>query len=197
MDYYNKAYGQPQYEINDEYNMDSEFEMENTYSNTEFNYEAEQQYELLPELEFNEEMEFESEFEYNGNNEVNDEYEGTNETGNYQELENADGGYRDEMEAELEYVTNEEEFSNWVNEIVVRDHRNRALRPALSRPIVQKAVRQLSRIASRTLPYIGRRLGGWKGAWRRPVHSASRRPYPAPWPRPGYGRRHGYPRPAP
>jgi uncharacterized protein (DUF697 family) len=169
----NQPYRAPQYESNDEYNMESAPEMENAYNNGEFNYESGSGYELAPEFEIGQEME--SDNEYGGNNETNDEYSQANEYSNYGEME---GGsvYRDEMEAELENVTNEQEFSNWVNEVVVRDHRNRNLRPVLGRPITRRAVRHLSAIASRTLPYLGARRGGWRGNsynynsgnWRRP-----------------------------
>jgi hypothetical protein len=184
-----QQYNIPQYESNDEYNMESDMEMENPYPNAEFNYEAENEYEMIPGLEINDEMEVDNEDnEYADNNETNDEYN-QYETAGYEEMENPPAGYRDEMEAELEYVTNENEFSNWVNEIVVKDRRS--LKPTLNTPIGRRAVRHLSSIASRTLPYLGKRKGGWLG----PFFTNSRRynnkyrPRPANWNR---YRRHPY-----
>lgn len=148
---YNKKYRRPQYETNDEYSLQPEFEMENGYGNTEFNYESDNEYELVPGFEIGNEMEYDNEYD---SNELSDEYNPANET----------GGYKDEMEMELENVTNEKEFSNWVNEIIVRDHRNQNLRSVIRRPIGQRAISHLSSIASRTLPWLGTRRGGWRGA---------------------------------
>jgi hypothetical protein len=189
-------YREPQYESNDEYSTQPEFEMENTYGNTEFNYESGNAYEMVPGFEINNEMEFDN--EYGANNELSDEYNPANESAGYGEMENAGSGYKDEMEAELEYVTNEEEFNNWVNEIVVRDHRNSNSRSVMNRPIVRTAIRNLSSIASRTLPFLGIRRGGWRG----PIYNNSgrynynNRNYYANQQRPGYWRRHGYNRPS-
>lgn len=181
MDYYNQNYEQPQYEFNDEYGLNPEFELENDAS--EFNYESEENYELLPEFELPDNES--GDYEY----ESGSDYEG--------DMMQESSGDRDEMEAELEYVGTENEFNKWVSDIVVRDHRNRNLRPALSRPLVRTAVRQLSRIAARTLPYLGRRVGGWRGPVVRNVNIYNRR-YPRPyWNRPGLGQRFGYPYPRP
>lgn len=120
-----------------------QYELNDEY---EFNYESGSNYEMIPGLEINDE----TEPEYTG------------------EYESSSPGDKDELEAELEFVTNEEEFGNWVNEIVVRDHRSKSLQPVLRRPIGQQAVRHLSHIASRTLPFLGARRGGWRGRRRRP-----------------------------
>lgn len=181
MHHYNQPYGMPQYESMDEYNMESDPEMENAYNNGEFNYESGNNYELTPEFEIGNEME--SDNEYAGQYEADGGQSG--EYSNYGEMEGA-SVYRDEMEAELEYVTNEQEFSNWVNEVVVRDHRNRNLRPVLSRPIARRAVRHLSTIASRTLPYLGTRRGGWRGNINRNYHYNRSN-----WRRPGNYSRYG------
>lgn len=167
-----------------------ETEYENPYGNNEFNYESENGYELSPEYEFNNEAEYNNEYEgeypmneyegeyegefegeYEGEfeGEFEGEYEGENEfenqyEGEYEgemEQEDESGGYKDEMEAELEYVTNEAEFNNWVNEVVVRDHRTKNMRPVLRTPIGRNAIRQFTKIAARTLPFLGRKRGGW------------------------------------
>jgi uncharacterized protein (DUF697 family) len=180
----------PQYESNDEYNFESDLEMENAYNNSEFNYESGNNYEMAPGFEINEEKESDS--EYNGNYELNGEF-----NPRYGEMENG-GGYKDEMELELENVTNEEEFSNWVNEIVVRDHRGQGLRSVMNHPVVRRTVNHLSSIASRTLPYLGVRRGGWRGiSYRSPSrYNYANRRYNYNYANnygPGYWRHHNHP----
>jgi len=142
---YNQQCRPPHYRSNYEFSPESESDMEYEDGNMEFNYEMENDYEMAPGFEINDENE--SDMEYGSERE--DEAVGNSDE------------YRDEMEVRLEYVTNEEEFSNWVNEIVTHDHRSP--RPAMGHPLTQRAVRQFSRIAAGALPYLGRRAGGWKG----------------------------------
>jgi uncharacterized protein (DUF697 family) len=146
--YHNKqSFSEPEYETNS-YNMESEYEFEDPYrSGAE--HESENEFEMIPGFEINGENEFEL------NNEDEMEFEN--------EEENEDESYKDEMEAELEYVTNENEFNNWVNEVVVRDHRSRSLRPVLQSRMGRNAVNHFRKVATRTLPYLGRKRGGWAG----------------------------------
>jgi hypothetical protein len=169
---YHDANRKPRYTSNQEFNHEAYQQMESgNYS------EGESDYEFVPALEINEEEAFESDYENDYEHESD--YEADYEQGFQEESEYADNetqeeanGYKDEMEAELENVTNEQEFEDWVNEITVHDHRTRNIRPVLRTPAGRTAVRRMSAIASRTLPYLGVRRGGWKGAppYRKPVH---------------------------
>src|SRR5688500_11466400 len=166
------------YQYNQEY-PEHEFDMEQPYQ-------EESEYELLPELELESEDEMESGQDFEQEDEFDEEqsWDSNQEMG---EMENDFESEADELEAELEYVTNDQEFSNWVNEIVVRDHRrgrgSRPIKPILRTPIGQRAVKHLSRIAFRTLPFIGRRSPHWRGRrYRRPYH----------YRRPAYGTGYNY-----
>jgi hypothetical protein len=198
--YRESAYG------NGNYNRETEYE--NPYGNNEYSYESENEYQLSPEYEFNNEAEYNNEYEgeypmneyegeyeaeneYEGEGEYEGEYESEGEYGNQYESEyegemqqeDESGMYKDEMEAELEYVTNEAEFNNWVNEVVVRDHRTKNMRPVLRTPIGRNAIRQFTKIAARTLPFLGRKRGGWTRPmgnnrfWNRPGSKWGRHPY--------------------
>src|SRR5690606_22007347 len=181
----NKAYRQP-YDGESDMELNPDFELEGEYDNevgtayqpegafenevgTDFEYEPE--YELDPEYD----MEYEADYE--------------NSFGMESEFDRGESGYQqgyenetDEMETELEYVTNEQELENWVNEIVVRTRPR--LRPVLRTPIGRRAVRQISKIAFKTLPYIGRQRRGWKRpyAYRRPGINRFTRPANRRWP---------------
>jgi uncharacterized protein (DUF697 family) len=124
------------------YDDGSGSEMEGPGNNTEFNYES--NYEMAPGFEISEEGEY------------NPSYESTNEG----TRENAAGGSKDEMEEELEYITNEQEFENWVHGIT-RDHRN--LRSVLGHPLGQMALRHFTNIAPGAVRGLGMRRGGWQG----------------------------------
>jgi hypothetical protein len=141
---YNKHrhHRQPRYD-NNEYYPGPGFEMEQPGNETEFNYEG--NYEMAPGFEIKEENE----------DEYNPSYE--SEYGPQSE---------DESESELEYVTNEQEFENWVHGIT-RDHRN--LHSVMRHPLGQRAIRHFSHIAPGVLHGLGIRRGGWRGAnWQRP-----------------------------
>jgi hypothetical protein len=158
----------PEFELEREsdpsYEMEGSFDMENQN-------EFESDYELQPEFEMEEEADYENEYDMESgpgyqSNEFEQQYEGS----------------QDEMESELEYVANEQEFETWVKKVVTRDHRR--LTPILRTPLGQKAMKQFSRIAFRTLPFIGRRIPGFK----RPFQY--RRPYYNRYNMPGYRRWH-------
>lgn len=162
--------------------LDPEFELESGYDRNyeregsfnmemETNDEFESDYELDPEFEMEEEADYENQY----NNEFESDYEANQFEQQYE-------GSQDEFETELEYVTNELEFENWVNKVVKRDHRR--LTPILKTPLGRRAIKQFSKIAFKTLPWIGRRRPGWK----RPFQN--RRPFYNRYGSPGYRRWH-------
>ncbi len=161
---YNNEYNlelNPEFEINNEqgYEFNSNYETGGSFEN-----EDESDHEYNPGYEIQAEFNMEDENEYA--NEFNQEYE---------------RGGQDAMELELEYVTNEQELSNWVNEVVVRT--NPGLRRTLKTPLGRKAVKQFSKIAFKTLPYIGRKRHGWKRPYkyRRPHRQHHRSPGQRRW----------------
>ncbi|HTD93170.1 MAG TPA: hypothetical protein VK644_05140 [Chitinophagaceae bacterium] len=152
--YHNKqSFSEPEYETNS-YNMESEYEFEDPYRRSS-DHESENEFEMIPGFEINDEGGFEL------SNEEEMEFE------NESENENEDESYKDEMEAELEYVTNESEFENWVNEVAVRNRRGGNLRPVLRTRMGRNAVNHFRKVATGTLPYLGRKRGGWNGGGSR------------------------------
>ena len=148
---YNQSFNEFELELNPEFELESDSEYDPHYE-----LEAESDNEYSPDYETDPEFEMEREPDYEQEYDMQSEFEGGGENEFEQEFESP----HDEMEAELEYVTNEKEFSNWVNEIVVRDQRR--LSPTLRTPLGQRAIKQFSKIAFKTLPYIGRKRYGWQ-----------------------------------
>jgi hypothetical protein len=194
-------YNRPQYEQNyasePELELHPDFEMEDYENNygyeTESSYEAGPDYEYNPNYEYNNAYETEPSYELEGESAYNyetdqewgpeGEYGNDYETGSDYESQNYEG-YPDreqqDLESGLDYVSNEQELEDWVNEIAVRDHRTRNI---VNTPVGRKAVRQLTNIAARTLPRIGSAVG-WRGqpryrTWNRPTSRQSywQRPY--------------------
>lgn len=149
----------PNYETEESFEMDNESENDNEYA-PGFEMESEYEMNLEAEDEGGYEMEGQYESEYdNEESEFGSNFETAQqfEHGEYESYENETNG---DLEAELDYVTNEQELNNWVNEIAVRDNRTRGI---VRTPAGIRAVRHLSSIAVKTLPRIGVAAGGWRG----------------------------------
>lgn len=148
-------------EFNNEFEFEHEFESEHDTEYEFEDYAGESEFETQDEFEYDypyeREEEWEMEGQFGGNDELNTDYETT-------DFENFGDGEM-ELEAELEYVSNEQELEAWVNEIAVRDHRTSNIRNA---PVGRKAIRQLTKIAAKTLPRIGAAVG-WRGQLRKPA----------------------------
>lgn len=152
--------GGPEYEYNGNYESNNAYETEPSFEEGESAYNYETNQEWAPENE------------YSNNYETYPAYES-------QDYE-ADTNSEQDLESGLNYVSNEQELEEWVNEIAVRDHRTRNV---INTPVGQKAIRHLSTIAVRTLPGIGAAVG-WRGKPRTSIWNrtpATRRPY---WQRP-------------
>ncbi len=192
---YNNEYRQPEYEqaYNNELEMelDPEFEMESDFENeTDFENDYESDYEtdfesgqgFDTEAEESYETDMESDQEFETDMELDGETDYEQNLGAYSGNGNSQNQYESDLESELEFVTNEMEFENWVRKAVTRDHRN--LKPIVRTPAGRTAIRQMARIAARTLPTLGIRAGGWRG---RPFVAGPRRAFGGPFVRPGMG----------
>lgn len=175
---YKNRYSQPSYqqaysnesdmELDPEFDLESEdesnYEMEGSFD-MEGEDEFESDYELDPEFDMEEEADYENQY----NMESESDYEAN-------EFEQQYEGPQDEMETELEYVTDELEFENWVQKVVRKFQRN--LTPVLKTPLGRRAIKQFSKIGFRTLPFIGRRRPGRKrpNQYRKPYYNRYGRP---------------------
>lgn len=166
MSHYNQRYSNPAFEYGQSYQEEFEFELSPEFemeSDNEFEQEPEFEFEQEPEFEYEPEFENGQELEYDNENEPGFEMEEQNE--NDQETDFEFESPQDELEAELEYVTTEGEFNKWVNKVVAR--KAKRLSPLLRSPLGRKAISHLSKIAFKTLPFIGRRRWhqGARGRW--------------------------------
>ena len=198
---YNNEYRQPEYEqpYNNEWEMelDPELEMEsdtsfesdyengsdfeNDYeSDYESDFESGQGYDTEAEESYETDTESDQEFETDMELEGESDYE--QNLAAYSANGNSQNQYETDLESELEFVTNEMEFENWVRKAVTRDHRS--LKPIVRTPAGRNAIRQISSIASRILPRLGIRAGGWRG---RPFVPGQWRGYNVPFVRPVSG----------
>jgi len=177
---YKNRYSQPRYQQpysnESDLELDPEFDQENEYDR---NYESEGNFdmEIESEDEFESDYELQDEFDMEDEADYENQYNMESES-DYEEneMEQQYEGPHDEMEAELEYVTNELEFESWVKKVVTRDHRR--LTPVLRTPLGRRAIKQFSKIAFRKLPFIGRRRPGWKrpNQYRGPNYNRHGRP---------------------